>query len=107
MDGSDPWDDYAGSPSYGVVYDTPQGKIATGKRWEAYRAGIEDYELCHMLKQAIQRAKDSGKGDSNAVIDAEQKLQHYLETLDMLRNDHSWSERAHVELINHLELLSK
>ena len=43
----------------------------------------------------------------NAVIDAEQKLQHYLENLDMLRNDHSWSERAHVELINHLELLSK
>ena len=107
MDGSDPWDDYAGSPSYGVVYDTPQGKIATGKRWEAYRAGIEDYELCHMLKQAIQRAKDSGKGDSNTVIDAEEKLQHYLENLDMLRNDHSWSERAHVELINHLELLSK
>lgn len=107
MDGSDPWDDYAGSPSYGVVYNTAEGKIATGKRWEAYRAGIEDYELCHMLTRAIENAKDSGKGESAAVINAKGKLQHYLDNLDTLRNDHSWAERAHMELIDHLELLSK
>lgn len=106
-DDADPWDDYAGTPSYGVVYDTAEGEIVSSKRLEAYRAGIEDYQLCWMLRNAVQAAKKEGRSEHADVQKAEKKLSDYLSRLEELRNDDSWAERAHVELLEMLETITR
>jgi hypothetical protein len=106
-DDADPWDDYAGTPSYGVVYDTAEGDIVSSKRLEAYRAGIEDYHLCRMLRSAVQAAKKEGQSEHPDVRKAEKKLNDYLSRLKELRDDDSWAERAHVELLEMLETITR
>ncbi len=106
-DDADPWDDYAGTPSYGVVYDNAEGKIISSKRLEAYRAGIEDYQLCWMLRSAVKAARKEGLSEHPDVQTAEKKLNDYLSRLKELRHDDSWAERAHVELLEMLEAITR
>jgi len=105
-DDADPWDDYAGTPSYGVIYDNPNGQVISSKRLEAYRAGIEDYQLCLMVRKAVLAAAQAGHSTHPKVREAEDTLSDYLKHLDQLRTDEAWSEIAHVKLINLLEAIS-
>jgi hypothetical protein len=43
--GSSAWDDFDGRrPDFAVVYEGPHGPVSS-RRWEAFREGIEDYQL--------------------------------------------------------------
>lgn len=53
---------------FGLVYDPmrPNGGIAT-RHWEAWRDGIEDYQLLWTLREAIRAARERGEpGTENA-----------------------------------------
>jgi outer membrane protein assembly factor BamB len=50
-----PWD----SSEFCLIYPIPGG-VASSKRWEAMREGVQDYEALWLLKQAIVRAKERG-----------------------------------------------
>ena len=100
-DSSDLWDDYAGTPSYSVVYDGPDG-VVSSKRWEAYRAGVEDYELCKMLKDAIVAAKTAGKGDTAEIKAAQESLDKWVDQVLNKRNDPTVAEQAHRTFLEHL-----
>jgi len=52
------FNDYTGSPSYGMVYASTDGPI-TGKRREAWREGIEDVELWRHLRNAADDTGDT------------------------------------------------
>jgi len=96
------WDDYAGnSPSYSIVYDGPDGVIDS-KRWEAYRAGIEDYEVCRMLADAIENARQAGRGDDAEVQAAAEALDDWVQQVLDNRSDPMIAEQAHNELLGHL-----
>lgn len=46
---SSAWDDFDGKyPDFAVVYEGPGSSIISSRRWEAWRMGIEDYELLTM-----------------------------------------------------------
>ena len=100
-DDSDLWDDYAGTPSYSVVYDGPDGVISS-KRWDAYRAGVEDYELCKMLSDAIATAKAAGRGDAAGVELAEKALDQWVQRVLDNRHDPLLADQAHQDLLRHL-----
>ena len=101
-DGLDCWDDYAETPSYGVVYDGPEGLISS-KRWDAYRAGIEDYELCVLLKAAISAAQNEGNGNSATAATA---LESWTAKVLQARHDPAVAEEAHQALLQHLLRIS-
>lgn len=103
-DSSHLWDDYAGSPTYSVVYDGPDGVISS-KRWEAYRAGIEDYELCRMLQAAIVTARNTGNVQPSRIAAAQQALEQSVEEVLKRRNDTRIAEQAHLDLLQHLRVL--
>jgi hypothetical protein len=43
------WDDFDGiNPDYAVIYEGEGEEIISSRRWEAWRVGIEDYELLTM-----------------------------------------------------------
>jgi hypothetical protein len=43
------WDDFDGKyPDFSVIYEGPNNSIISSRRWEAWRMGIEDYELLTM-----------------------------------------------------------
>ena len=104
-DGSDLWDDYAGTPSYSVVYDGPSGVISS-KRWEAYRAGVEDYELCKLLRDAIDAAESAGRGNAPEVKAAGRSLDQRVEAVLDNRDSTLVAEQAHQTLLRHLVILS-
>ena len=104
-DGNDLWDDYAGTPTYSVVYDGPSGVISN-KRWEAYRAGVEDYELCKLLGDAIDAAKSAGRGNVTEVKAAGRSLDRHLKMVLDNRDDTMVAEQAHKALLRHLVILS-
>lgn len=96
------WDDYAGSsPSYSVVYDGEDG-VVDSKRWEAYRAGIEDYEICRMLSDAIDVAQDEGRADDPEVRAASAALAEWVDRVLEALSDPQMADRAHDELLDHL-----
>ncbi len=103
-DSSNLWDDYAGSPTYSVVYDGPDGVISS-KRWEAYRAGVEDFELCRMLRQAI-KARAKREGQTPAVIAAGTSLDQWVQRVLKNRHDPTTADRAHNQLLKVLVRLS-
>jgi hypothetical protein len=40
------WDDFDGRrPDYAVIYEADNGRLISSRRWEAWRMGVEDYEL--------------------------------------------------------------
>lgn len=104
-DGNDLWDDYAGAPTYSVVYDGPRGVISS-KRWEAYRAGVEDYELCKLLGDTIDAARSSGRGNLPEVKAAERSLDRHLKIVLDNRDSTIVAEQAHQALLRRLVILS-
>ncbi|TLD41213.1 MAG: hypothetical protein JETT_2501 [Candidatus Jettenia ecosi] len=56
------WDDFDGkNPDYAVIYEGEGNTIISSRRWEAWRMGIEDYELLTMY------AKAKGDGAAKAL----------------------------------------
>ena len=104
-DDRDLWDDYAGAPSFSVVYDGPDG-VVSSKRWDAYRAGVEDYEICKMLNDAVVAAKAAGKGDTADVKAAETALDQWVQQVLDNKDDPMIAEQAHQELLKHLVKVS-
>jgi hypothetical protein len=100
-DNRDLWNDYAGTPTYSVVYDGPNG-VVSSKRWEAYRAGVEDYELCRMLSDAVAAAEAAGRGDTAVVNAARTGLAGWVNQVLANPNDPTVAEQAHRELLTHL-----
>lgn len=67
------WDDFDGDyPDHAVVYEGDNGNIISSRRWEAWRMGIEDYELLTMYAKA--------KGDAAAKALANDVLDHPEDT---------------------------
>lgn len=63
------WDDFDGErPDYAVIYEGEGNTIISSRRWEAWRIGIEDYELLTMYAKA--------KGDVAAKDLAKHVLDH-------------------------------
>jgi hypothetical protein len=58
------WNDYEGGTSYSMIYEGPDGPIP-GKRWEAWRDGIEDFEL---LRQLRAQAEATGRADLKQLV---------------------------------------
>ena len=48
------WNDYDGGTSYSMIYEGKDGPI-TSKRWEAWRDGIEDYEMMRLLREKARK----------------------------------------------------
>lgn len=61
---SSAWDDFDGkSPDYSVIYDGVGKTIVSSRRWEAWRVGIEDYELLNTYAKShgLNKAKALAK----------------------------------------------
>jgi hypothetical protein len=67
--GDNAWNDFDGAnPDFAVIYTArtappgvPRGEaIIPSKRWEAWREGIEDYEVMGMVEDAARRAEMDG-----------------------------------------------
>lgn len=58
--GSSAWDDFDGTrPDWAVVYEGENG-IISSLRWEAFKQGIEDYQLLELSKYKIEHGGVSG-----------------------------------------------
>ncbi|RNC70422.1 MAG: DUF4091 domain-containing protein [Desulfuromonadales bacterium] len=63
------WDDFDGNrPDFAVIYEGKNGGIVSSRRWEAWRMGVEDYELLTMYARF--------KGDAAARELAKKVLSH-------------------------------
>jgi len=60
-----------------------------------------------MLRSAVKAARKEGLSEHPDIQKAEKKLNDYLARLKELRNDDSWAERAHVELLEMLETITR
>jgi hypothetical protein len=60
-----------------------------------------------MLRNAVQAARKEGRSEHADVQKAEKALNDYLSRLEELRDDDSWAERAHVELLEMLETITR
>ena len=63
--------------------------------------------MCWMLRNAVQAGRKEGRSEHADVQKAEKKLSDYLSRLEELRHDDSWAERAHVELLEMLEKITR
>lgn len=62
------WDDFDGNnPDYAVIYDGVGNSIVSSRRWEAWRMGIEDYELLTMY--ARKKGESAAKALAKGVLD--------------------------------------
>lgn len=62
------WDDFDGQyPDYAVIYDGEGDTIVSSRRWEAWRMGLEDYELLTMY--ARKRGESAAKALAKGVLD--------------------------------------
>jgi hypothetical protein len=52
---------------FAVIYEGPKGSIVSSRRWEAWRMGIEDYELLKMY--AANRGEQAAKTLAKTVYD--------------------------------------
>ena len=53
------WDDMDAHGDWSVVYESTTGPVSS-RRWEAWREGVEDYEYFWLLRDRINRARQSG-----------------------------------------------
>ena len=61
------WDDLDGTrPDPAVIYEAANG-VASSKRWEAWREGVEDYELLYQAQMELKRQNRSI--DFNRTVD--------------------------------------
>jgi hypothetical protein len=61
------WDDLDGTrPDPAVIYEAANG-VASSKRWEAWREGVEDYELLYQAQMELKRQNRSI--DFNRAVD--------------------------------------
>jgi hypothetical protein len=100
-DSLDSWNDYARVPTWGVIYEDPDD-VLSSKRWDAYRAGIEDYEVCKMLNDAVVAAKAAGKGEDPNIVAAAKALEEWVQRVLDNKGDTMVAERAHQALLQHL-----
>lgn len=57
------WDDFDGvCPDFAVIYESRNGPVSS-KRWEAWREGVEDYELLMLARQKLKSGKESAEFD--------------------------------------------
>jgi hypothetical protein len=74
--GDDPgsaWDDFDGNrPDFAVIYEGDNGSIFSSRRWEAWRMGVEDYELLTMY--AKSKGEISAKTLAKSVLDNPQDM---------------------------------
>lgn len=62
------WDDFDGkNPDYAVIYEGENNTIISSRRWEAWRMGIEDYELLTMY--AHKKGEAAAKALAKDVMD--------------------------------------
>jgi hypothetical protein len=74
------WDDFDGRyPDYSVIYEGQNNSIISSRRWEAWRMGIEDYELLSMY------AKTKGQKAAYALANDVLKNPHVVTKADEVR----------------------
>lgn len=62
------WDDFDGKRSdFAVIYEGDDGTIISSRRWEAWRMGVEDYELLTMYARA--KGEKVAKALTQEVLD--------------------------------------
>jgi outer membrane protein assembly factor BamB len=57
-----------GGSEYGSVYPTDKGPVTT-KRWEASRAGIQDFELLWLLRNTANRSSSPARKEALALLE--------------------------------------
>lgn len=58
------WDDFDGTrPDFSVIYEGNNGPLGS-KRWEAWREGVEDYELLVLARQKLKPGKEQAEFDA-------------------------------------------
>lgn len=58
------WDDFDGNrPDFSVIYEGGKFPISS-KRWEAWREGVEDYELLTMARKKLKAGKEVDEFDT-------------------------------------------
>lgn len=61
------WDDFDGDrPDFAVIYEGANGGIVSSRRWEAWRMGVEDYELLTMY--AKSKGEDAARALAKGVL---------------------------------------
>lgn len=62
------WDDFDGKRAdYAVIYEGENGTIVSSRRWEAWRMGVEEYELLTMYAKA--KGERAAKALAQEVLD--------------------------------------
>ena len=65
---SSAWDDFDGKyPDFAVIYEGNENEIISSRRWEAWRLGIEDYELLKMYAKV--KGEKAAKEQVELVLD--------------------------------------
>jgi outer membrane protein assembly factor BamB len=60
--------DPGGGSEYGSVYPTDKGPVTT-KRWEASRAGIQDFELLRLLRTTANQSSSPARNEALVLLD--------------------------------------
>lgn len=67
------WDDFDGKrPDFSVIYEGENGTIVSSRRWEAWRMGVEDYELLTLYAKA--KGETAAKALAKTVLDNHQDV---------------------------------
>jgi len=76
------WDDSDGNrPDYAVVYEG-ENSIVSSKRWEAWREGVEDYELLLQAKKKVKPGQEIEEFERRVagVLERPNDYPYFLET---------------------------
>jgi len=107
--GDNAWNDFDGAnPDFAAIYtarNAPPGvarseAIIPSKRWEAWREGIEDYELLAMVGDAAERAQQTGAAARAARLRA--LLKSGVESALAAPDDPAVAERARHRMLQAL-----
>jgi hypothetical protein len=64
--------------TWGIMYEDGQ-TLVTSRRWEAYRDGVEDYNMLTLLQEAIEENKAAGSTNSDLLQEAAELLRRAVE----------------------------
>jgi hypothetical protein len=76
------WDDFDGNrPDYAVVYEGGNS-IVSSKRWEAWREGVEDYELLLQAKKKLKSGQETRDFEQRiaGILEHPDNYQYFEET---------------------------